>query len=533
MRKSFLYALGLLFLASVGQAQSPLDSSVFFASVHGTVWAMTTLGDSLVAAGNFDSIGGIAANSIAEWDGTKWEPFGNGIHGEVRVLAKDSSGGLYIGGKFDSAASVAALNIAHWDSSGWSPLGSGVNDTVFALCIAKNSLFAGGSFTEAGSLNALRIAKWYDSSKIWDTLANLKVLNGSVHAIQNRNTFLIGGDFTAVNGDTSLHYINDPVGNSSGGPISPVFAMSSIRGIPIIGGVRSVRLRLTGSPYWGVNSQQLYSNWLSDTFINGNVESIAPLDAKHLLMCGSFDTLEGKFMPNVALFDGIDWRPLLHSVIGIGSTGCWVGRNAFFAVDEGQTSTIFVYNYSDTIRAYIPSPKPDTNCTYCSIPLDISNDSNSNATLTYRYVPEDADAAEINGWFGAGSVSPGTTASPYIVFQAEDYGGLGGVEIELIDNGDDVDPHMLDCYNVLTSGVRSSDMSSPFLLSVLPWEVLIQPNTSNFELHFVNVLGQCFRTASARNRNPITIPLSELPRGVIFLNAVVDGKSITKSFVNE
>ncbi len=119
---------------------------------------MRAVGDSFYVSGKFDKIGGIAANSIARWNGTSWSTLGSGIHGEVRALVDDGFGGLYVGGKFDSAGGIAAMNIAHWDGNQWVSLGSGVNDTVFTLYRSDTILYCGGAFTTAGT--SQRTSHW-------------------------------------------------------------------------------------------------------------------------------------------------------------------------------------------------------------------------------------------------------------------------------------------------------------------------------------------------------------------------------------
>lgn len=53
----------------------------------------------LIAAGTFDSIGGIAANHIARWDGVQWHPMGGGVNvtsnpPQVRDILEFQGGGI-------------------------------------------------------------------------------------------------------------------------------------------------------------------------------------------------------------------------------------------------------------------------------------------------------------------------------------------------------------------------------------------------------------------------------------------------------
>ena len=144
-------------------------------------------GPALYVGGNFLTIGGVAANRIAKWDGSSWSRLGSGVWtagaASSSVLAltvyDDGSGpALYAGGPFTVAGGVSALHVAKWDGSAWSALGGGVTGAldpeVRALTVFDDgsgpALFAGGKFTSAGGVAASRIAKWNGSS--WSALSS-------------------------------------------------------------------------------------------------------------------------------------------------------------------------------------------------------------------------------------------------------------------------------------------------------------------------------------------------------------------------
>ncbi|MEM7351139.1 MAG: Calx-beta domain-containing protein, partial [Acidobacteriota bacterium] len=124
-------------------------------------------GMALYAGGDFSSASGVAAESIAKWDGTTWAPLGLGILGDVYSMAvfDDGTGeALYVGGYFSVAGGVPAENIAKWDGTSWSALGLGTDDTVDALTVFDDGggedLYAGGYFNTAGGVAADYIAQW-------------------------------------------------------------------------------------------------------------------------------------------------------------------------------------------------------------------------------------------------------------------------------------------------------------------------------------------------------------------------------------
>src|SRR3954451_17959999 len=126
--------------------------------VNNYVYAIAISGSDVYVGGRFTTAGGVAANSIARWDGSNWSALGSGVDVQVEALAVSGSD-VYAGGLFFSAGGVAANNIAKWDGSSWSPLGSGVgNGTccshVYAIAISGSDVYVGGRFTRAGGLPA-------------------------------------------------------------------------------------------------------------------------------------------------------------------------------------------------------------------------------------------------------------------------------------------------------------------------------------------------------------------------------------------
>jgi hypothetical protein len=124
----------------------------------------------------FTTAGGVAANHVAKWDGSSWSALGSGMGGSVvySLTAFDDGSGpaLYAGGIFTTAGGVAANYIAQWDGSTWSALGSGMGgrmDTygipfVFSLTGHDDgsgpALYAGGEFSSATDSLDSYLAKW-------------------------------------------------------------------------------------------------------------------------------------------------------------------------------------------------------------------------------------------------------------------------------------------------------------------------------------------------------------------------------------
>lgn len=144
----------------------------------------------LVAAGSFTTIGGVAANGIAFWNGASWQPLGSGALGASSMTVY--KGELVGSGGFTSAGGVPANYIARWNGSTWAPLGSGLSGAASALTVHNGELVAGGVFSSAGGLPVNYIARW-DGSQ-WSSFGGGTV--ASVEAFTVMGTRLVaGGNF--------------------------------------------------------------------------------------------------------------------------------------------------------------------------------------------------------------------------------------------------------------------------------------------------------------------------------------------------
>jgi hypothetical protein len=131
-------------------------------------------GPALYAGGDFDAAGGVPANRVARWDGTRWSALGEGVTGGtspgVSTLTEfdDGSGpALYVGGQFEYAGGIEARNIARWDGTQWSPLSDGVaGGSAYVRGMrgfddgVAPALYVAGQFTLAGGFPSSNIARW-------------------------------------------------------------------------------------------------------------------------------------------------------------------------------------------------------------------------------------------------------------------------------------------------------------------------------------------------------------------------------------
>ena len=220
----------------------------------------------LYVGGTFLQAGGVSANGVARFDPATntWSALGTGTQigergaGEVRALAVDGQGRVYVGGNFTEAGGVSANAVARFDpaTNSWSTLGTGaqngVNERVNALAVdGQGRLYVGGDFTQAGGVSANRVARFDPATNSWSTLGTgaqngVSGVSGggffltvSALAIDGSGRVYVGGSFTQAGGVSANRVARfDPATNSwsalgtgaqngvSGGSFPSVYALA-------------------------------------------------------------------------------------------------------------------------------------------------------------------------------------------------------------------------------------------------------------------------------------------------------------------
>jgi hypothetical protein len=137
-----LYIAGRLLHPSIPRTGNPIlvrwngVSVTHVADADAPVEDMVTYDDGtgpkLVVTGHFSSIGGVAANGIAAWDGGTWSPLGHGLldifgspTGDALVVLSDPSGDiLFAGGEIFTAGGQFRAGVVQWDGNAWSLTGT-------------------------------------------------------------------------------------------------------------------------------------------------------------------------------------------------------------------------------------------------------------------------------------------------------------------------------------------------------------------------------------------------------------------------
>lgn len=94
----------------------------------------------IYVTGDFTSIGGVAANRIARWDGSTWNALGSGLNGRGTTLDITPEGNVYVGGLFTTAGGSGSSHLAYWDGGSWHLAGN-VSTDVTALAVSPDGAF--------------------------------------------------------------------------------------------------------------------------------------------------------------------------------------------------------------------------------------------------------------------------------------------------------------------------------------------------------------------------------------------------------
>ncbi len=136
-------------------------------------------GPKVFFGGSFETLNGAPAAHVASWDGTTATPIVSSMPtlvsgaGSINPLVTamtvfdDGQGGgpqLYIGGRFNLVDGVAALTIARWNGTTWSAVGSNLGNTIITaevdcMKVWNGELYIGGSNLRVDGTLA-QIAKW-------------------------------------------------------------------------------------------------------------------------------------------------------------------------------------------------------------------------------------------------------------------------------------------------------------------------------------------------------------------------------------
>jgi hypothetical protein len=286
------------------------------------VQAVTIYNGELIAGGIFASIGGVAANRIARWNGVSWQPLGSGLSDAVQSLTV-YNGELVVGGLFQTAGGVAASQIARWNGASWQPLGSGIGGPsvpqVRCLAVYNGELIAGGQFQTAGGVATNGIARWNGTS--WQSVGDTS--NGSVSLFKmavHNGELIVGGGIPNLNGIARWNgQVWQTVGTGVTGPVALmpndpgfVYSLAVHNGELVVGGYFRYAggILVDGLARWNGTSWQAYGSGASGiTNPSWGIVDALTVWQGQLVAAGRFSAIDGVPLNRIGRYDGVTWHP--------------------------------------------------------------------------------------------------------------------------------------------------------------------------------------------------------------------------------
>lgn len=267
----------------------------------------------------------IYANGISYWDGVKFNKLSSGVlniggigGNTVNDMAVAPNGYVYITGRFTSVGGVAANNVAYWNGSTWNAMGAGLNGDGAIVSVAPNGeVYVGGAFTTAGGQNCRYIAKWDGSS--WKTIGTYGGLNWDVRSLSispDGTTIYVCGIFSdqySLSGNALLRVAKYNVSTNTFSAIGSGFNQEVIDIIISPSGIVYCCGIFTASGTTTINHvAQLQGNtWIPmGSGINAQVESLDVSINGDVVAVGYIQTAGGNPVAGVALWNGSSWANL-------------------------------------------------------------------------------------------------------------------------------------------------------------------------------------------------------------------------------
>ncbi len=145
-----------------GTVWHPVDGSLFGSFSH--VNSMVVFQNQLYIGGAFNASDGNAGNKIMRLGSNGWEDVHGGIWGEntsqvYKLLVHHDA--LYVSGTFDIVGDgVAAKSIAKWDGEKWCGLGGNLDYFVQDMAVFRDTLIITASIELDNGYRIMNIAKW-------------------------------------------------------------------------------------------------------------------------------------------------------------------------------------------------------------------------------------------------------------------------------------------------------------------------------------------------------------------------------------
>lgn len=240
-----------------------------------------------------------------------FDPVGSFTDGPITSAVRDGRGGCIVIGPFTTVGGVAANRIARWDGVTFHPLGDGLPSPPRAVYVLRNGdvIASGQTFTAFGGFGHL--ARWNGSTWSFFSFPVNQWIN-DIAELPNGDIIVAGSIYTVTpggikhvarwNGNTL-----EPMGEGVNG--TPTILRTAADGQPVVGGniVNSI-MQWTGT-YWRSLDEGLQST-PSGSF---SLTDLEVLENGDLLAVGGFNYAGGSAIDRLARWDGTDWFPVAPS----------------------------------------------------------------------------------------------------------------------------------------------------------------------------------------------------------------------------
>jgi uncharacterized delta-60 repeat protein len=217
--------LNIIDTESINETPGTGDGTYGALGLNGTVYGLALQANNqLLVGGDFTQANGVPRRRIARFnsDGTLDAGFSlpssaYGASDSVRTIAVQTDGRILLGGLFTNVNSVVMSHFARLNydgslDSGFA-IGSGADNPVYAIAQTfvggAAKVLIGGSFATVGGTPINAIARLNSDGSLDSGFNPGLGANGTVYAlvVQGDGKIIIGGDFTAVNGNTNFNHI--------------------------------------------------------------------------------------------------------------------------------------------------------------------------------------------------------------------------------------------------------------------------------------------------------------------------------------
>ena len=287
----------------VGTTWQPLGSglSVSVLDFGPKVRAIRSLPNgSVVVGGTFASIDGSPVPALAAWDGSAWSALGSGlaqvggIVPAVAALHVAANGDLYVAGDFDSAGGVAVDSLARWNGSQWSAVATGLGPASLTAVTTgpAGEVYIAGGFQVGGGFQLGQIA--VRSGSGWQVIGSADGPVTELIALPG-GTLLAAGSFQRIDGQ-----LVGCVARWAAGTWAPFgslgttgFADTVSRLLPLpSGGLLAAGVFNTGTSVAAL-AQWNGSSWTLSAEGTFEAKDVALDPSGEVLVAGSFRTIDG------------------------------------------------------------------------------------------------------------------------------------------------------------------------------------------------------------------------------------------------